>query len=105
MYAKAEQEVGAEMSPLVVVVVSSCRRFRARRDARSESMSVRAELTASAVSLVAEASAMAASAFSFASSALSVELVLSILESVLESVLGLVAEEEGEVLEAELSPV
>ena len=88
-------------------VVPSCRLFRARRDARRESMSSKAELTASAVSLTADALAMAASAFSFASSALAVELVLCILESVLGStfVLGLVAEEEGEVLEAELSPV
>ena len=110
--AKAAQEVGAEMlsavdvnSPSNAVVVPPSRLFRPRSDARRESMSARAELTASAVSLVAEASAMAASAFSFASSALAVELVLSLLESVLgsKSVLVLVAEEE--VLEAELRPV
>ena len=88
------------MSPLVVVVVSSCRRFRARRDARSESMSARAELTASAVSLMANASAMAASASSFACSALAVELVLSLLESVVGSKTVPVADED--VLVAEL---
>ena len=96
-----------DTSPSNAVVVPPCRLFRPRRDARRESMSARAELTASAVSLAAEASAMAASAFSLTSSALAVELVLSLLESVLESkselVLVVVAEEE--VLEAELRPV
>ena len=113
MSVKAAQEVGLEMPSAsdvdsnAALVVPSCRLFRPRRDARRESMSARAELTASAVSLAAEASAMAASAFSLTSSALAVELVLSLLESVLESkselVLVVVAEEE--VLEAELRPV